>query len=64
MTRACVLVALVAFGCAPTVRATDYYAAPLHRPASTRAHATAIEARWRVQAAPAGCAATGAPILF
>ena len=63
MTRAGLAVALavVAGGCAPTVRAGDYYAAPLMRPAAPRAR---LQARWRVQPAPAGCATTGAPIVF
>ena len=53
--------AAAAAGCAPTVRAGDFYATPLHRTAAPR---TPIEARWRVEPAPAGCAATGAPIVF
>ena len=61
MTRPLLLLALAAAGCAPTVRAGDFYATPLRRPASARAK---IGARWRVQPAPARCAATGAPILF
>ncbi|HEX9103586.1 MAG TPA: alpha/beta fold hydrolase, partial [Polyangia bacterium] len=64
MTRLLALVALAALGCAPTVRAGDFYAAPLRRPAVARAPAARAEARWRVQPAPAGCATTGAPIVF
>lgn len=48
-------------GCAPTVRAGDYYARPLEHAARPRAR---IEARWRVQPAPSSCASTGAPIVF
>jgi pimeloyl-ACP methyl ester carboxylesterase len=59
--RAVWLFALVAAGCAPTVRAGEFYGATLRRPASPRAP---IEARWRVQPAPASCAATAAPIVF
>jgi pimeloyl-ACP methyl ester carboxylesterase len=55
------LLALAASGCATAVRAGDYYATPLLRPASPRAR---LEARWRVQPAPAGCATVGAPIVF
>ncbi|MGZ3427942.1 MAG: hypothetical protein ACXVCV_14905, partial [Polyangia bacterium] len=55
------LVLLTAAGCAPTVRAGDFFATPLRRPAAPRAP---LEARWRVQPAPAGCAAVGAPIVF
>ncbi len=66
MSRALALVAvaagaMAAGACAPTVRAGDYYGTPLHRASSPRA---AVEARWRVQPAPAGCATTGAPIVF
>ena len=57
---AALLLALAA-GCAPTVRAGDFYAGPLER---ALRRSSPLEARWRVQAAPAGCAATGAPILF
>jgi pimeloyl-ACP methyl ester carboxylesterase len=59
------LAAALAFAtaaCAPTVRAGDYYATPLRQTAAPRA--PHLEARWRVQPAPAGCAATGAPIVF
>jgi pimeloyl-ACP methyl ester carboxylesterase len=53
--------ALAGGGCAASARAGDYFAAPLYRPA---APTTTIEARWRVQPAPAGCGASGAPIVF
>jgi pimeloyl-ACP methyl ester carboxylesterase len=52
---------LLAAGCAPTVRAGDYYAHPLERAVK---RTSPLEARWRVQPPPAGCTATGAPILF
>ena len=59
------LIALVALlgaaGCAPTVRAGDYFATPLRAPAASRAK---LAARWRVQPAPARCARAGAPIVF
>ena len=55
------LAALAAVGCAPTVRAGDYYATPLERAAAPRAR---LQARWRVQPAPATCATVGAPIVF
>ncbi|MDB4967354.1 MAG: alpha/beta hydrolase fold protein [Myxococcales bacterium] len=48
-------------GCVPMVRAGDYYARPLER---AKSRSVAIEARWRREPAPAGCAATGAPIVF
>ena len=53
--------AAAAAGCAPTVRAGDYFAAPLQQPATARAR---LSARWRVQPAPSGCATVGAPIVF
>jgi pimeloyl-ACP methyl ester carboxylesterase len=56
-----VALALGAAGCAPTVRAGDYFAMPLERPVAPHAR---LEARWRVEPAPAGCAAIGAPIVF
>ena len=50
VTRLVLALALAAAaGCAPTVRAGDFYAAPLHRPAAPRAH---LEARWRVSRRP------------
>ena len=48
-------------GCAPTVRAGDFYRLPLERAAAPRAR---LSARWRVQPAPASCATVGAPIVF
>lgn len=63
MRRALALLTLSALGCAPTVRAGDFYATPLREVAAAR-DAGALRARWRVQPAPAGCAATGAPIVF
>lgn len=59
--RRLLLLALAAAGCATTTRAGDYYAAPLMRAAAPRAR---LEARWRVQPAPRGCAPVGAPIVF
>ena len=59
--KALLALAVVAAGCAPTVRAGDYFAAPLSRPAAPRAR---LEARWRVQPAPAACATVGAPMVF
>jgi pimeloyl-ACP methyl ester carboxylesterase len=61
MLRVLALALAVAAGCAPTVRAGDFYAAPLRRPAAPRAR---LEARWRVQPAPSSCATIGAPIVF
>jgi pimeloyl-ACP methyl ester carboxylesterase len=59
--RAWLVLALAAAGCAPTVRASDFFATPLRGPAAPTSR---IEARWRVEPAPAGCAATGAPIVL
>ena len=59
--RSLPLTLLVLAGCGPAVRAGDYYAAPLERPAAPHA---AVEARWRIQPAPSGCAAVAAPIVF
>jgi pimeloyl-ACP methyl ester carboxylesterase len=59
--RALALLLVAAVGCAPTVRAGDFYATPLQRSAAPRAR---IEARWRVQPPPAGCGAPGAPIVL
>lgn len=47
--------------CAPTVRADDYFAAPLLRAAVPTAP---IAARFRVLPAPARCTRVGAPIVF
>jgi pimeloyl-ACP methyl ester carboxylesterase len=59
--RAVVLALAAAAGCAPTVRAGDWFATPLEQAAAPRAR---LQARWRVEPAPATCAATGAPIVF
>ncbi len=65
MRRALALVlAAAAAGCAPTVRAGDWFAAPLMRPAAVGARTASLEARWRVEPAPATCATVGAPIVF
>ena len=61
MRRALALALVAAAGCAPTVRAGDWYARPLEGPAVARAR---LQARWRVEPAPASCAAVGAPIVF
>jgi len=59
MRALCVLVAC-ATGCAATVKGGEYFAVPLERAVK----ASAAEARFRVQPAPAGCGTERAPIVF
>jgi|GEM_PF-6599408 len=59
MARIWLLLLSLAGGCAATVRAGDYFALPLERPA-----ASASEARFRVQPAPPNCGTPRAPIVF